>query len=155
MNTICDYLVFDHKRCNDLFMLLETSIGGRDWAAAESCFQSFHSALRTHISMEERVLFPAFGKTMPLSYSAIAMLRDEHRQIAGIVDRMAAALGRRDTTDFLLHAETFTILSQQHSMKEEDMLYPLLDKVVMAETRNAILDAMREYIEPASESSAG
>lgn len=146
METICDYLIFDHKRCDALFVQAETSIGKRNWQEAETRFRHFYDALEQHLRMEENVLFPAFGQAMHNADGPLSILRVEHQRIRGILNRMSDALKRLDQIDFLLHAETFTILMQQHSLKEEDMLYPLLDRSA-PDKRNRIVHAMREYIE--------
>lgn len=147
MDTICEYLRFDHKRCDDLFAQADTSIAQRDWNNALAHFRQFHDALRQHIRMEEKILFPAFEQIIPGSSGPIAILRMEHVQIHGIISRMSEAIERFDTVDYVLHAETLTLLMQQHTMKEDDMLYPLLDKALAAK-RNTIIRAMAEFLEP-------
>jgi hemerythrin-like domain-containing protein len=146
MDTICDYLVFDHKRCDDLFTQVESSIIERNWKDAEANFHYFHDVLKQHIRMEEKVLFPAFEQAIDHSDGPVSMLRMEHSQIRGIVDRMSEALSRLDAIDFLLHSETFTILMQQHSMKEEEMLYPLLDRALDGKC-DKIIRAMAEFMQ--------
>lgn len=146
MGTICDYLLLDHKRCDDFFAYLEESVGRHDWKEAETRFRQFHDALKQHMRMEEKVLFPAFEQAIRDSGGPITMLRMEHGRIRGIIDRMADAVGRTDTADFLLHAETFTLLLQQHSLKEEEMLYPLLDKILfLSNKREQVIHAMTEF----------
>lgn len=146
MATICDYLLLDHKRCDDFFTGLEESVGRQDWKEAGIRFRLFHDALRQHMRMEEKVLFPAFEQAIRDCGGPIGMLRIEHGRIRGIIDRMSDAVGRSDTTDFLLHAETFTLLQQQHSYKEEEMLYPLLDKILsLSNKREQVIHAMTEF----------
>ena len=149
MDTICEYLRHDHQRCDDVFCQAETSVAQRDWDAAREHFRRYQDMLRQHIRMEEKVLLPAFQLAIADSAMPVAMLRMEHQQIHGIVHRMWDALERFNTVDYILHAETLTLLMQQHTMKEEEMLYPLLDKI-MAGKRNLIISAMAEYLEPES-----
>lgn len=145
MDTICDHLLFDHKRCDDLFALTESCVAERHWYDSEICFQNFQHAFQLHIQMEEQILLPAFAHAMDELESPIALLHTEHQRIFGLIERMAEALQRRDQVDFVLHSETFIITTQQHSTKEETMLYPLLDKLP-ASTRNNIIEAMREHL---------
>ena len=97
--------------------------------------------------MEEKVLLPAFEQTLSDSAEPVAMLRAEHRQIHGIVNRMWDAIQHFDAFDYVLHAETLTLLMQQHALKEEEMLYPLLDKALACK-RAQIINAMAEYLQP-------
>jgi hemerythrin-like domain-containing protein len=96
--------------------------------------------------MEERVLLPTFEQCMKDAEAAIALLRSEHRQILAMLERLSNTVKHREKVEFLLHAETFTILKMQHGMKEEDMLYPLLDKLP-SDKRSNIIHAMREHLD--------
>jgi hemerythrin-like domain-containing protein len=154
MDTICEYLRFDHKRCDDLFDQTETSIAQRNWKDAFVHFRSFQDAMKQHIRMEEKVLFPVFEQVIHGSSGPISMLRLEHQQIRGIVYRMSDAIDRFNAADYALHAETLTLLMQQHTMKEEDMLYPLLDKALACK-RASIIRAMEEFISPELGAAAG
>lgn len=146
MQTICDYLMHDHKRCDELFVHVEATIAQKDWLEAELAFQRFSEAMLGHLDSEESIVFPAFENALPDAASPIAMLRMEHQRIKGIVARMEDALCRQNHGDLILHAETFTILMQQHSMKEEDMLYPLLDRILQGNTQH-IVSALQDAIE--------
>lgn len=146
MQTICNYLMHDHKRCDELFMHVETAIAQKDWPQTELAFQRFTEAMLGHLDSEESVVFPAFEKALPDAASPIPMLRMEHQRIKGIVARMEDALCRQDHCDLIMHAETFTILMQQHTMKEEDMLYPLLDRILQGNTQH-IVSALHDAIE--------
>lgn len=147
MNTICAYLTLDHKRCDNLFNRAETCIAQRNWDDATDSFRLFHDALRQHIRMEEKILLPAFIQAIPDGTAPISMLHLEHQQIRGIADRMSDAILRFNPIDFVLHAETYTLLMQQHTVKEEDMLYPLLDRI-LDQKRNKIISAMSEFLDP-------
>lgn len=154
MQTICEYLAHDHKRCDDLFLIVEASIAQHDWAQAEVDFQDFYHALLGHLESEESIVFPALEKAIFNAATPIAMLRAEHALIRGIAERLQDALWRHAPADFLLHAETLTILAQQHGVKEEEMLYPLLDRILSGNVQ-PIVDALREAIDSRSVSYAG
>lgn len=146
MQTICEYLARDHKCCDDLFLKVETGIAQHDWVQAESDFQEFCHAWLGHIDSEESIVFPALEKVTVNAAIPIAMLRLEHERMRGLVARLADAVRRHDPADFLLHAETLTILAQQHGLKEEEMLYPLLDRILSGNVQH-IVDALREAID--------
>lgn len=145
MDTICAYLKHDHQRCDDLFYQAETSVAQRNWKGAIDNFRKYQEVLRQHLRMEEKILLPAFEQTLVGGSEPVAMLRSEHKQINGIVTRMWEAIQRFDPADYVLHAETLTLLMQQHTLKEEEMLYPLLDRVLACK-RNTIINAMAEYL---------
>jgi len=147
MQTICEYLAYDHQRCDDLFLKVENGIAQRDWVQAESDFQDFCHAWLGHIDSEESIVFPALEKVTSNAAIPIAMLRMEHERMRGLVARLTDALGRHDPADFLKHAETLTILGQQHGLKEEEMLYPLLDRILPGNNVQHIVATLREAID--------
>lgn len=147
MNTICDRLALDHKHCQDLFALIETGIDDKNWDAVHAGARHFSDAIKEHIRMEENVLFPIFEETIRQGDGPVDILRREHAHLHGILDRMLAALDRLSPADFLLHAESFALLMQQHLMKEEVLIYPLLDKA-LAGRREAIVHAMTQCGRP-------
>lgn len=145
MTTICDYLMLDHKRCDDFFLRADESIRLKSWSEAENTFRLFGNAMKQHIGMEEKILFPAFEQSIRNSEGAIALLRREHLQMHCMIERMAEAVSRMSSIDFLLHSETFMLLQQQHNQKEEELLYPLLDKILfLSDKREEIIQAMSE-----------
>lgn len=146
MQTIHEYMAYDHKRCDDLFLKVEAAIAQHEWGQAESCFVDFCNAWLGHLDSEERIVFPALEKVTFNAAGPIAMLRMEHERMRGIVVRLSDAVQRHDPSDFLLHAETLTILAQQHGLKEEEMLYPLLDRILAGNVQH-IVDALREAID--------
>jgi len=147
MDTICAYLKLDHQRCDDLFYRVETGVAQRNWEEAMRHFREYEAMMRRHIRMEENILLPAFLQTLTDSSGPISMLRMEHVQIQALIERMRDAIRRANPIDYVLHAETLTLLMQGHTMKEEDMLYPLLDRA-MGSNRSGIISAMGEYRQP-------
>ena len=141
MKTICEYLSQEHLRCDRLFAKVEAAVAARDWAAADAQFRIFEQAMSSHIVMEESILFPAFLDAVSNSSAPIGMLRTEHQRLKAIFDRFADALRQRDIREFTLHADSYVLLIHQHSMKEEEMLYPLLDRI-LADSRGRVVDAM-------------
>ncbi|GAB3538259.1 hypothetical protein GCM10027343_03550 [Noviherbaspirillum agri] len=149
METICDRLLLDHQHCDALFMRATGAVIDRNWQDGETSFCLFAAALERHMSMEEGILFPAFEQAFRHPEGPLAILRNEHGEIRGMVDRMSGSIAHRDAVEFLIHAETYTLLLQQHEMKEGQMLYPLLDKVLhLSAKRQQILHAMNTFREP-------
>lgn len=141
MKTICEYLAAEHQRCDRLFSKVESCIVQRDWEAAGKQFLLFEDAMGRHIVMEESILFPAFMNAVSGASAPIAMLRSEHQRLKLIFERFAESLQERNLREFALHADSYVLLVRQHSMKEEEMLYPLLDRI-LADSRGRIVDAM-------------
>ena len=156
MTTICDYLILDHQRCDDLFLHADESIRLKNWAQAQDCFLLFRNAMEHHLGMEEKILFPAFEQAIRNSEGPIGMLRLEHGRIRGMIERMTEAVRHGSAIDFILHSETFILLQNQHNQKEEELLYPLLDKLLfLSNRREQILQAMSDLGNLPAQSATG
>jgi hemerythrin-like domain-containing protein len=129
MTTISEYMLHGHSVCDDLFANAENAAG--DWKKAAAEFTAFRTALEEHIAMEEVVLFPAFeAETGMADGGPSATMRAEHVQMRALLDQMADAATRREEQRYLGVADTLLVLMQQHNMKEESMMYPMIESAV-------------------------
>jgi hypothetical protein len=58
------------------------------------------------------------------------VMRYEHQQLRGLIDSMRSALHENRLEDFFGIGESMMIMLQQHNMKEEQMLYPMIDRAL-------------------------
>ena len=54
------------------------------------------------------------------------------------MEAAAAAIDARDADDFSGYAETLHIMTQQHNMKEENVLYPMCDQHLAAQAPDLV-----------------
>ncbi len=138
MGMILEYLGGDHRACDDLFASAEAAVAQKNWDNARSLFDRFQAAMAHHLAMEEEVLFPAFeartGNTMGPTY----VMRTEHEQMRALLQDMARAALAADRNGYLGLSETLNMLMQQHNLKEENMLYPMSDQVLAADSEALI-----------------
>ena len=97
------------------------------------------------MAMEETILFPAFEKETGNTNGPTSVMRAEHKQMLELMQQMDEAIAKRDAQNFFGYAETLNIMLQQHNMKEESMLYPMIDRALSAKGYE-IIDAM-EHID--------
>jgi hemerythrin-like domain-containing protein len=133
MTTISNYLGTDHKHCDGLFAAAEEAVAKDNWDNAAASFRSFYNALLHHFSMEEEVMFPAFESRTGMRQGPTAVMRSEHRQMSGLLNRMYDAVTCKDANAYLGDADTLLILIQQHNVKEEQMLYQMADQALVSE----------------------
>lgn len=140
MQTFSNYLGDDHQHCDTLFAIAEqaASDGKPD---ANEAHASFITAMNHHFSMEENELFPAFESASGHTTGPTAVMRHEHQQMRQLFAEMTTALAENRIEDYLGMASTLLILMQQHNAKEEQILYPMTDRV-LADQRDAILTRM-------------
>lgn len=131
--SIRDFLIDDHRHCDDFFAAAEQAVERGDLAAAAAAFGQFRDALLRHFAAEEQTLFPAFEARTGMRMGPTRMMCLEHEQMRGLVELAVDALESGNSTDFLDQAETLLIMMQQHNMKEENVLYPMCDQHLAGE----------------------
>jgi len=130
MNSVRDYLGDDHFRCDDLFALAEQHVADCDWSKARVSHDAFIHAMEHHFAMEESVLFPAFEEASGSDMGPAAVMRHEHGQMRQLFAAMEEALKHQSADDYLGNSETLLILMRQHNAKEEQILYPMSDRML-------------------------
>ncbi|OIP56426.1 MAG: hemerythrin HHE cation-binding protein [Helicobacteraceae bacterium CG2_30_36_10] len=144
MSTIKEYLTEDHRKCDELFALMEESAAKSLEDAKEVCAE-FMSETERHFQMEERVMFLEFENKTGMTQGPTAMMRHEHDQVRALMKQMEEARASGNKDKFFGLSETLMILMQQHNMKEEQMLYPMAQQHLSADS-DRIIDMMNAIV---------
>jgi len=126
---ISSRMTIDHRRCDELFAESEAALTAGDWQRARERFHSFEAALARHFDAEERVLFARVESQQGAAAGPAGVMRSEHRQMRQLLRELSAAVDGRDRGASLGLAETLMMMMQQHNLKEERILYPMLDRL--------------------------
>jgi regulator of cell morphogenesis and NO signaling len=136
----------DHER---LDQLLDTyrRLKRVDFAAAKRAFKEFKMGLQRHVHWEEDVLFLLFeDKTGMRDRGPTLVMRTEHREIGrrlnALHDKVRAGDVDSDREEDALFEALFA-----HNHKEENVLYPTLDRLLSAEEKAAAFKRMEEMPE--------
>ena len=125
---IKEFMAQNHKDCDLLFAKAENAASTGDWETASLAFNEFVQAMERHLGIEEQELFPAFEQETGVVTGPTEMMRMEHEQMRGLFTEMSDALKQQHSDDYLGIAETLLILMQQHNIKEEQILYSMMDQ---------------------------
>lgn len=138
MQLISDYMNKDHRHCDAAFARAEDRAAAGDWTGLERDGGTFLREMDRHIEIEEKLLFPAFEETTDMASGPTATMRMEHEHMRGLFEEMRAAIEAKDAEEYRGNAETLLILLQQHNMKEESMMYPMLDQALGEDARSLL-----------------
>ncbi len=141
---ISNYLINEHRNCDNIFAKAEKSVIDKDWELTEKNFLEFANDTLRHFKKEEEELFPAFETKTGSSEGPTQVMRFEHEQVRGLINKMASAIESQDKNAYLSLAESMMILLQQHNMKEEQMLYAMCDRVIPPNEKSDIIEAMQK-----------
>ena len=147
MHTIQQFMAGDHRRCDDIFVQVEQAIAAAQWERARAVFADFQRAVLQHFEAEETLLFPAFEERTGMTQGPTAVMRSEHEQMRELLDAARDALAAQNADAYSGEAETLLIMMQQHNMKEENILYPMCDQHLAAETPELLVHLETELNE--------
>jgi len=126
-DTIKQVMTQDHKHCDDLFTQLDSLVMDKKWEQAESQAATMIASILFHFKHEEEVLFPEFEAVTNNKNGPTAMMRHEHKQMCELMNELKEAVQNKNFDRYSGLSETLNIFIQQHNMKEEGILYPMID----------------------------
>jgi hemerythrin-like domain-containing protein len=128
MTSISEFMASDHRACDNLFAVAEESVAKGKWDKADEQFATFRKETERHLGMEEDSIFPAFEAKTGMTGGPTQVMRTEHQQMRQLFDDMAQKLAAKDSDGYLGLSETLMVMMQQHNMKEEQILYRMMDQ---------------------------
>ncbi len=126
MSSIPEYMTEKHRECDEVFSEAESAVAEQNWPLALEKWQAFASELTEHLAQEEEVLFPKFEQATGMTAGPTQVMRMEHQQMRALVQDLDNALAAKEKDEYLGLSETLMVMMQQHNMKEEMMLYPMM-----------------------------
>lgn len=127
---IFEFMRDDHRACDHLYTEAENALAAKNTESAKELFEAFSGATNHHFDMEEKELFITFEKRTGMMGGPTQMMRYEHQQLRSLIESMRSALSENRVNDFFGIGESMMIMLQQHNMKEEQMLYPMIDRTL-------------------------
>ncbi len=127
MSSISELMTHDHRRCDEIYANAEEAIGQGDFGGAANLWKEFCVQVEQHFTLEEQVLFPGFESATGMQGGPTMMMRGEHLQMREMLKSIASSIAQKEADDALGQCESLMIFIQQHNMKEEQVLYPMLD----------------------------
>lgn len=140
MESLSSVLAQDHRACDDIFAEAEQAAGAGDFAAAQALFARFRAAMERHMGLEEETLFPAFEDKTGNDGGPTVVMRHEHDAMRKLLAQMADAIAQGQGEHYLGLGETLLVLLQQHNIKEENVLYPMMDQMLAMEAIDMLAD---------------
>ncbi|MBI2981981.1 MAG: hemerythrin domain-containing protein [Deltaproteobacteria bacterium] len=142
--TIMEYYARDHDRLDGLFKTFQ-STKQTSFQKAREAFVEFKFGLQRHIIWEEDILFPLFEKKTGMGKAAgpTAVMRTEHREIRDALEGIHSKVAKKDPDSGEAEQRLVTVLTQ-HNLKEEEILYPAIDRFLTETERQTVFKRMEE-----------
>lgn len=136
--SVIEFMSSDHRRCDELYAAGESIGMEGNWEQAAELLKSFVLGMRRHFFIEQEILFPAFTKATGMVGGPVQVMIMEHDQMKSVLDKMEDAVNADDSETANGLGETLLILMQQHNVKEEGILYPMIDQHLQGEAEEFI-----------------
>ncbi len=133
MTSISAVMTHDHRECDVKFEDIESCVQSASFDKALELFQTWKKVNLRHFDIEETILFPETANKMGGKIPPIMVMEMEHIQIKKCIDDMENAINQKNSDSFMGLADTCLIMIQQHNMKEEQILYPIIDRSLINE----------------------
>lgn len=142
---ITPFYKHDHEQLDGHFKKFQ-DLKAQDPVQAKECFKKFMSGLQRHIVWEEDILFPLFEeKTGMRNSGPTEVMRHEHRQIKQLLEEIHQKIQSGDATD--TEEQLLWSVLKQHNMKEENILYPAIDRATSETERRDVFGQMKNLPE--------
>ncbi len=133
MENIRTLLTREHRSCDGLLAAVEEAVEQRHWQDAERLFTDFVAHMELHLGKEEEILFPTLEERMGASLGPVQVMRHEHEDMRRLFQEIQEDISKRQSEHCLGLSDTLLMLIQQHNLKEENILYPMADRVLGGE----------------------
>jgi len=148
MNDLKNYLVQDHKECDGLFSKLENAIYKSDINSAKAYFYDFYRRTKRHFYIEEEILFPEFERITASTMGPTQVMRMEHQDINFQLDEINKLMEQekieeKEIAQIQSILENILFILQQHNLKEEQILYNMMEKFFQETQKNELLNKIK------------
>jgi hemerythrin-like domain-containing protein len=141
-------LLETHERLTELFLDHQLALLDLDIALAIERLNRFDVELRDHMRIEEELLLPIYERAGRVQGGPIEFYTGEHKRMLEFLARFGDRLEflkkgpanlKREVIELFDDQALFKHLMEHHDMREENILYPTLDRVTGAEERRRLL----------------
>jgi hemerythrin-like domain-containing protein len=139
-----EVLSLDHDRLDGLLRDARAAAARDDLDRARQLLGEFRDGLERHIRLEEEVLFPAFEERTGITRGPTVVMRYEHTLIRAFLSEMTHALGGDDAAGFGTAATALEGILGPHNVKEENVLYPAVDRALSPDELALLAARLRE-----------
>lgn len=144
----------DHDRLDELFTRFRQHKQS-DFVRAREFFKEFKFGLQRHIIWEEQVLFPLFEQKTGIYHNGPTdVMRAEHRRIGAHLEAIHDKVRRQEPNSDREEQELLAALAA-HNEKEERVLYPMLDRLLTNDEKDAAFKAIEKVPEEAYKTCCG
>lgn len=142
-------LLETHEWLDEHFLLHQEALLAGDLRLALELLEKVYEGQKEHIRVEEEILLPIYARAGQIPGGNPEFYINEHKKMLAILDGFKESLPRlihkspgeakREIVELFDRGYWFKRLHEHHDQREENILYPVLDKVTSEEERKELL----------------
>ncbi|RAX51804.1 hypothetical protein CCY99_08365 [Helicobacter sp. 16-1353] len=140
---IREYMINEHRECDEILSQLEDAVISGDWGNVGAKFNEFRDECERHFLEEEQVMFVEFEAKIGIADGPTKVMTMEHNMVRETLKEMQTALESSNKDRMLGLIESVMLILQQHNMKEEQMLYNMV-QMHLSDKNDEIINRMKE-----------
>lgn len=125
---ITEIMTKDHRDCDLFFEKIDQLIQKKDFDKIVKTLSTWKMKNFNHFEIEENLLFKELEAKIGSKIPPVQMMEHEHIQIRNLICETIDNFNLDDIKTFLGNIDTCFMMIQQHNIKEEQILYPLIDR---------------------------
>jgi hemerythrin-like domain-containing protein len=142
-----------HRRLDELFLLHQEALLALDPRLALERLREFKGELQVHMRAEEELLLPVYERAGRIQGGPVEFFTGEHKRMLEFIARFDGKLEKlvadqmnlkRDIISLFDGEAVFKQLMEHHDAREQNILYPALDRVTSEQERRRLLSLCRE-----------
>lgn len=143
METESDWLNHDHRGFEALLARCEEAAEREDWKSARTLFDELVGHLKSHMQMEEEVLYPAYEALAEAPQGPTVALRAEHNEIVRLIRDLSRVLSTQSSDLFVDALSPLDKVLTAHHQKEEEIFLPMAGHALL-EKREEITARLKQ-----------
>ncbi|GIX42897.1 MAG: hypothetical protein KatS3mg129_2630 [Leptospiraceae bacterium] len=148
MESLKEYLTKDHKECDEFFAKVENALHSEKIEEAKNAFLEFYQRTKRHFVIEEDILFPEFEAITVNTMGPTQVMRMEHQDMNYQLDVLKSLLekekiSKEEINEAKNTLENILFILQQHNMKEEQILYNMMENVFSDSLKKELLEKIK------------
>ena len=150
MTTIPVLVMLGVRLCVALLTEAQVALDDEDWSYVLDRLLEFKSHIERYMRAESEVLYPKLSALMPESDGALMQLRQEHAEIAALIQQALCGANDRDKARCAHAIGELIELISSHWMSEQSSLYALAEQT---ESQDHVLRELAEKLGQALDAS--
>lgn len=111
-----------HQQLDVFFGMVQDALERSSLVAARQAYMRFNDALEAHVTLEDRVFFPALHGLDPSIAEELAQLAEEHHEMRQALDELADLLAVGSVEAFSEGFHRLAHVVSDHELREEQLV---------------------------------